>query len=138
MAMLSKVSKPDNFESHNSLRHNSTKIGGLHSSFAVCDSFLESSSPGTLPLFETNLYDSIDPDNISVGDFLPLVQRDSVTHAWFCSLCEGGTSINMGRISRQLWGFFFIFSAGFIQRLISFSSIDHVLCRFYGFWCCFI
>ena len=58
--MLSKVIKPDNFKSFNSLRQICTNIAGLHSSFDGYDSFLESNSFDTLPLFETNLDDSID------------------------------------------------------------------------------
>ena len=80
MTMLSRVSKPNNFESHNSLRHNSTNIGSLHFRFVGYDSFIESSSPDTLLLFETSLYGSINSNNISVRGSLPLVQKDSVTH----------------------------------------------------------
>ena len=48
MAILSKVCKPDNFESHNSLKLSFTNIRGLRSNFADCESFLESNSPDFL------------------------------------------------------------------------------------------
>ena len=48
MAILSKVCKPDNFESHNSLKLSFTNIRGLRSNFADCESSLESNSPDFL------------------------------------------------------------------------------------------
>ena len=80
MAILSKACKPDNFESHNSLKLSFTNIRGLHSNFVDCESFLESNSPDILALCETNLDDSIDSGNFSVRVYLPLIQKDSSTH----------------------------------------------------------
>ena len=77
MAILSKVCKPDNFESHNSLKLSFTNIQGLRSNFVDCESFLESNSPDILALCETNLDDSIDSDNFSVRGYFPLVRKDS-------------------------------------------------------------
>ena len=79
MAILSKVCKPDNFESHNSLKLSFTNIRGLRSNFVDC-SFLESNSPDILALCETNLDDSIDSGNFSVTGYLPLIRKDSSTH----------------------------------------------------------
>ena len=79
MAILSKACKPDNFESHNSLKLSFTNIRGLHSNFVDCESFLESNSPDILALCETNLDDSIDSGNFTVRGYLPLIQKDSVT-----------------------------------------------------------
>ena len=45
-----------------------------------CESFLESNSPDILDLCETNLDDSIDSGNFSVGGYLPLIRKDSSTH----------------------------------------------------------
>ena len=73
MAMLSKACKPDNFESHDSLKLSFTNILGFHSNFVNCESFLESNSPDILALCETNLDDSIDSGNFSVRDYLPLI-----------------------------------------------------------------
>ena len=42
MVILSKPYKPDNFESHNSLKRSFTNIQGLQSNFVDCESFLES------------------------------------------------------------------------------------------------
>ena len=69
-----------NFEPHNSLKRSLTNIWGLRSNFVECESFLESNSPDTLPVCETNLDDSIDSGNFSVGGYLSLVRKDSVTH----------------------------------------------------------
>ena len=86
MAILSKACKPDNFESHNSLKLSFTNIRGLRSNFVDCESFLESNSPDILALCETNLADkpdkpdSIDSGNFSVKGYLPLIRKDSSTH----------------------------------------------------------
>ena len=77
MTILSKACKPDNFESHNSLKLNFTNIRGLRSNFADCESFLESNSPDILALCETNLDGSIDSTNFSVRGYLPLIRKDS-------------------------------------------------------------
>ena len=45
MAILSKARKPDNFESHNSLKLSFMNIRDLRSNFVDCESFLESNSP---------------------------------------------------------------------------------------------
>ena len=79
MAILSKACKPDNFESHNSLKL-SFKNEGLRSNFVDCESFLESNSPGILALCETNLDGSNDSGNFFVRRYLPLVKKDSSTH----------------------------------------------------------
>ena len=80
MAILSKACKPDNFESHNSLKLSFTNIRGLRSNFVDCESFLESNSPDILALCETNLDDSIDSSNFSVRGYLTLIQEDTFTH----------------------------------------------------------
>ena len=80
MAILSKACKPDNFESHNSLKLSFTNIRGLRSNFVDCGSFLESNSPDILALCETTLDDSIDSGNFSVRGYIPLFQKDSSTH----------------------------------------------------------
>ena len=80
MAILSKACKPDNFESHNSLKLSFTNIRGLRSNFVDCESFLESNSPDILALCETNLDDSTDSGNFSVRGYLTLIWKDSSTH----------------------------------------------------------
>ena len=80
MTILSKACKPDNFESHNSLKLSFTNIRSLHSNFVDCESFLESNSPDILALCETNQDDSIDSGNFSVKGYLPLIRKDSSTH----------------------------------------------------------
>ena len=73
MAILSKASKPDNFELHNSLKLSFTNIQGLRLDFVDCKSFFESNSPDILALCETNLGDSVDSNNFSVMGYLPLI-----------------------------------------------------------------
>ena len=80
MAMLSKGCKPDNFEPDDSLNLSFTNIQGLGSNFIEWESFLESNSPDSLTLCETNLDDSIGSGNFSVKGYLPLIQKDSITH----------------------------------------------------------
>ena len=80
MTILSKACKPDNFESHNSLKLSFMNIQGLRSNFVDCESFLESNSPDILALCETNLDDSVGSGNFSVRGYLPLIQKDSGTH----------------------------------------------------------
>ena len=80
MAILSKACKPDNFESHNSLKLSFTNIQDLRSNFVDRESFLESNSPDILALCETNPDDSIESGNFSVRGYLPLIRKDSSTH----------------------------------------------------------
>ena len=80
MVILSKAFKPDNFESHNSLKLSFTNIRGLCSNFVDCESFLESNSSDVLALCEINLDDSINSGNFSVRGYLPLIPKDSTTH----------------------------------------------------------
>ena len=80
MVILSKACKPDNFESHNSLKLSFTNIRGLRSNFVDCESFLESNSPDILALCETNVDDSIDSGSFSVRGYLPSIRKDSSTH----------------------------------------------------------
>ena len=72
--------KPDNFESHNSLKLSFTNIRGLRSNFVDCKSFLQSNSPDILALCETNLDEPIDSGNFSVKGYPPLIRKDSNTH----------------------------------------------------------
>ena len=64
--VISKVRKPDNFESPNSLKLSLTNIRGLRSNFIGCGSFLQSDSPDILGQCETNLEDSIYSSNFPV------------------------------------------------------------------------
>ena len=73
MAILSKICKPDNVESHNSLKLSFLNICGLCSNFVDCESFLESNPPDILALCETNLDESNDSGNFSVKGYLPLI-----------------------------------------------------------------
>ena len=89
MFLLSKVFKPDNFESHNSLKLGFMNIWGLYSNFVVYESFLKSNS--LLVLCETDLDDTIDSDNFFVRRYLPLIQKNSSTymHGFIVYVKEG-------------------------------------------------
>ena len=80
MAILPKACKPDNFESHNSVRLCFTNIQGMRSNFVDCESFLKCDFPDILALCETNLDDSIDSGSFSMGGYLPSIRQDSSTH----------------------------------------------------------
>ena len=87
-----------NFELYNAtLEHQ-----GLRLNFVECKSFIELNSTDILALCETNLGDSIDSGYFSVTYYLPLIQKDSTTHAWFCSLCKQRASFCTRLISRKL------------------------------------
>ena len=60
--------------------HSLTNIRGLRFNFAECESFLESNTPDILGLCETNLDDSVDSGSFSVRGYIPLIQKDSITH----------------------------------------------------------
>ena len=67
MAISSKGCKPDNFEPHNSIKLSFMNIGVIYSSFAECESLLESNTPDIFALCKTNLVDSIDSAKFSVS-----------------------------------------------------------------------
>ena len=114
MALLSKTSKPDNFEVHNSLKLSFENICGLHSNFVHCKSFLESNSPDILALCKTNLDDSIDSVNLSVRGQPPLIRKDSSTHMHGLSVyVKEGLPFARDLTSRKLCRFLFMFSTGF-------------------------
>ena len=143
MAILSKACKPDNFESHNSLKLSFTNIRGLRSNFVDCESFLESNSPDILALCETNLDDSIDSGNFSVRGYLPLIRKDSITHM------HGLTVYVKERlpfaqdsfyISRKLCRFLLMFLTGFtaLNVFLLFPLLITFFVFVHGFWFYFI
>ena len=48
--------------------------------FVKYEFFFESNTPDILALCETNLDESVDSPNFPVRGYLPLIQKDSVTH----------------------------------------------------------
>ena len=78
-------------------------IQGVCSNFVECESLVKSNPPDILALCETNLDDSIDSGNFSVKVFFSSFNPKEFcySYAWFCSLCEGKTSLCMGVISRK-------------------------------------
>ena len=108
MAILSKAYKPDNFESHHSIKLSFTNTRGLRSNFVDCESFLESNSPDILTLCDANLDESFDSGNFCVRGYLPLIEKDSGTDIH--GLIVTWTSLCTGLISRKLCRFLLMFS----------------------------
>ena len=77
MAILSKACKPDDFESHESLKLSFTNVRGLRLNFFDCESYLGSHSPDVLALSETILDDPVNSGDFSVRGYLPLIRKDS-------------------------------------------------------------
>ena len=76
--MPSKVCKPDDFESHDSLNLRLTDIQHLCLNFVGCESFLESNSSDMFAVYETDLKDSIDSSSIFVRCYLSLIGKDTL------------------------------------------------------------
>ena len=87
MAILSKGCKPDNSDSHDSLKPSFTNIRGLRSNFVDCECFPESNSADILALYETNLDASTDFGNFSVMGYVPLNRKDSITRMYGIAIC---------------------------------------------------
>ena len=129
MAILSKACKPDNFESHNSLKLSFMNIQCLCLNFVGCESFLESNSPDILAMCETNLNDSIDSGNFSVRGYLPLIQKDSSTHLHGLAVymkvgLPSAQDSSLENYANSCYVFGWLY---FTQCLTSFSSLNHLL-----------
>ena len=127
---ISKTCKPDNFELHNSLKLRFTNMWGIHLNFVDCESFLELNSPDIVALYETNQDFSIDSGNFSVRGYLLLIRKDSSTHmhGHAFHVKEGlpfawDLSLENSAILTYVFDWLY-----FTQYLISFSSINHLLC----------
>ena len=128
MAILSKACKPDNFESHNSLKLSFTNIEVSHSSFVDCESFLESNSSDILALCEADLDDSIDSGNFSVRGYLPLIQKDCSTHMHGLAVYVKQGLLFARDLQRSLQILIYVFDwLYFTQCLTCCSSIDLLL-----------
>ena len=77
MAILSKGCKPNNFESHNSLKFSFTDVWSHCFIFVDWESFLKLDSPNTLPICKANLDDSINSGNFPVRVYLRLILKNS-------------------------------------------------------------
>ena len=128
MTILSKACKPDNFESHNSLKLSFTNILDLRLNFVDCKSFLESNSPDILALCEINLDDSIDSGNFFVRGCLPLIQKDSSTHMHGLAVYVKEGLPFTWDLSLENSADSYVFNLLYCtQCLTSFSSINHLL-----------
>ena len=141
MALLSKGWKPDNFESHNSLKLSLMNIQGLRSNFVECEYFLQSNSPDIFALCEINLDDSINSSNFSVRGYLPLIRKDSITHMHGLPayVKEGLPFARYLSLENSADSYLRFRLALLHSVLTSFSFIDHLLriwsslTRFYDF-----
>ena len=140
MAILSKACKPDNFESHNSLKLSFTNNRGLHSDFADCKSFLESNSPDILALCGTNLDESIDAGRFSVRGYFNLIRKNSASHmhglavyvkegllsAWDLSLENSADSYLCFRLNllHPVSYFFFLYRSPSLSLCTAFDSVS--------------
>ena len=141
MAILSKGTKPDNFEPHNSLNLSFTNIWALRSNFVECESFLESNFSDILAVCEINLDDSIDFGSFSMRVYLPLTWKDSLTHIHgFAVYVKERFPFFTGLISRKLWGFLLMFLTSFtlLSILILFLVSITFFVVMHGFRFCFI
>ena len=100
MTILSKGCKPDNPESQNTLKCSFANIQGPCSNFAECEAFLETNSPDSLFLCETDLDGSVDCGNFSMMGYIPLIRKDFITG---CSQVMG----NLGNLGFN--GIYFLF-----------------------------
>ena len=66
--------------SQNSVKLRFTNIQGFCSNFFTCELLLESSCPDNLALCDTYLGEQNGYSNVSVRDYLPLIQKDSFIH----------------------------------------------------------
>ena len=131
MTILSKACKPDNFESHNSLKLSFANIQGLRSNFVDCESFLESNSPDILAVWDKpgwlNWFWQFLCERLSSFN----LKGFWYSYAWSCSLCEKRTSFCMGLISGKLCRFLFIFSTGFTWLSVFFFLYRSPSSRFF-------
>ena len=120
LAILSKGCESDNFESHNSLKLNFMNIRGLLSNCVECETFLELNSP---------YFWYSDSGDLSVKDYLSLIQKDSITHMYGLAVYvkEGLPFLqNLSLENSALLTFVFKWLY-FTQCRVSFSSINHLL-----------
>ena len=80
MAIILKVSKPDNYGSPNLLLLIFIDVRGTRFNIVSCESFPESNSTDIFTLLVTNLKDSIDYCNSLRKGYVPLIQKDPLTH----------------------------------------------------------
>ena len=93
-------------------------ICGLRLNFAECEFFLESNSPYILALCETSLDDSIDSDKFSVRGYLPLIQKDSITHKHGLAVYVKERLLFERDLSLENCGFLLMFSIGFTSLCV--------------------
>ena len=122
MTILSKVCKPDNFESHNSLKLSFTNYAAFVHLLIVNISLNQTLLTFLLYVRQTWMIDWCKQFLCErLSSFNP--KGFKYWYAWSRSLCEGRTSFFTGRISRKLCRFLLMFSTGFtsLSVLLLFS-----------------
>ena len=95
--------------------------------FVECDSFLESNSPDSLVLCETNLDDSTDSGNFSVRSYLRLIRKDSITHMHgLAGYVKEGLCFARDLSLENSADSYLCFRLALLHSVSSFSSIDHL------------
>ena len=108
----SKVCKPNNFESHNSLNLNFINFPGLGSNFVGCELFLGLNSPKIQLILIISLWET-------------LIWKDSGTHMHGLGVYVKEVLLFHGNCLQKTWSIFdWLY---FIWYLIFFPSIDHHL-----------
>ena len=125
MAILSKVHKPNNFESRNSLKLSFTSIRVLWSNVLRCESLLESNSRDILAFCGTNFEDSIDSSDFSVTSYIALIRKVSITH--LAVYVKEGLLFARNLLLENSKDSYVFKSLYFIRYLTSFSFINHHL-----------
>ena len=145
MAKLSKGSKPDNFEPHNSPELCFRNIRGLCSNFVECESFM-----WIFPWIELSWHSGSMWDKLGWLKWFWQFLRDRLSsfnlkrlyysYACSCSLYERRSSFCTGPISRKLYTFLLVFSTGFttLGVLLLFPLLITFFVFIYGFWFYFI
>ena len=96
MTIISKTHKGKNFELLNSLKFCFTNIQDLCSDLIDCDSFDESSLNFLVPLlYMRKSLKTTDSSNFSVRCYLPLIQKDSVTHTYGVAVCVKAKDLSL-------------------------------------------
>ena len=110
LLLLLKVCKPDDFESHNSLKLSFRgNIQGLRFNFVDCECCFESNSPDILFYKRQTWRTQLILDILLGGVTFSNSKEFCCSYAWSCSLCEGGASFSVGLIPWKLWALLFIF-----------------------------
>ena len=139
MAILSKGCKPDNFESHKSLKLSFRNVRGLYLSLnQTLLTFLLYVRQTWMTWF--NQVKSIDSSNFSVRGYLPLIQKNYITYMHGPAVYVKERLLFARDLSLGNCGFWFIFSTSFtsLSVVLLFPLTITFFIFLLSFWCYFI